>query len=246
MFQHPRDAKQNELFGIALKGEVCISNLYSHPNCWLLKSTQLPVGYPAGFTFPPDKHANRATYEGRGWCFCESSVGNLVKNSLYVLDLGLFSGTKKKFADPYGDDVTRECRAVRSAPLAPPAFDAILETKSFTSKNADLDKVKALYAGAFEQRIGQAVELTFSGLRWGDAEVKVLCQALHAAKALLSLNLGYNAIEAEGMAALAACLREGAAPKLERLVLWGNPGPSEAAKKALEEAREGLDVKVNM
>ena len=67
MFQWPRDAKQDELFGIALKGEVCISNLYSHPKCWLLKQTSLPVGYPAGFTFPPDTHANQATYEGRGW-----------------------------------------------------------------------------------------------------------------------------------------------------------------------------------
>ena len=93
MFQWPRDAKQDELFGIALKGEVCISNLYSHPETWLLKSTQLPVGYPSGFTFPADKHANRAPYDGRGWCFCESSVGNLVKTSNKVLDLGRFSGT---------------------------------------------------------------------------------------------------------------------------------------------------------
>jgi len=237
MFQWPRDAKQDELFGIALKGEVCISNLYSHPKCWLLKQTSLPVGYPAGFTFPADTHANQATYEGRGWCFCESSVGNLVKESSLVLDLGLFSGTKTKLWD-----VDDECRAGRSPPLAPPAFDAILETKSFTSKNADLDKVKALYAGAFEQRIGQAEKLLFNELGWGDAEVKVLSKALHAAKALTGLYLASNAITDEGMAALAACLREGAAPKLRDIRLYGNPGASEAAKQELEEAREGLRV----
>ena len=159
MFQWPRDAKQDELFGIALKGEVCISNLYSHPKCWLLKQTSLPVGYPSGFTFPPDKHANRATYEGRGWCFCESSVGNLVKDANMVLDLGRFSGTKTEF-----NTVIGECMVGRSPPLAPPAFDLLLETKSFPSKNADLDKVKSLYAGAFEQRIGQAEELLFERL----------------------------------------------------------------------------------
>ena len=156
-----------------------------------------------------------------------------------VLDLGLFSGTKTtliKFID--------ECKAGRSPPLAPPAFDAILETKSFTSKNADLDKVKALYAGAFEQRIGQAVELVFNQLGWRDAEVQVLSKALHAAKELRTLYLGGNAIQAEGMAALAACLREGAAPKLRGLYIGGNPGASEAAKKTLEEAREGLEVDI--
>ena len=136
--------------------------------------------------------------------------------------------------------VVAECRAGRSPPLAPAAFDAILETKSFTSKNADLDKVKALYAGAFEQRIGQAEELLFNRLDWGDAEVKVLCQALHAAKALKMLWLSGNAIQAEGMAALAACLREGAAPKLKTIVLFGNPGVSDAAMQELKEAREGL------
>ena len=237
MFQHPRDAKQNKLFGIALKGEVCISNLYSHPNCWLLKSTQLPVGYPAGFTFPPDKHANRATYEGRGWCFCESSVGNLVKQPDFVLDLWQFSGTKTDFYL-----VTKECGAGRSPPLAPQSFGTILETKSFTSKNADLDKVKALYAGAFKQRIGQAETLNFVNFGWGDAEVKVLSKALHAAKELKSLALYGNAIQAEGMAALAACLREGAAPKLQNLGIGGNPGVSGAAKQELKEAREGLRV----
>ena len=240
MFQWPRDAKQDELFGIALKGEVCISNLYSHPKCWLLKSTKLPVGYPAGFTFPPDKHANRATYEGRGWCFCESSVGNLVKYSYYVLDLGLLSGTTTEF---FGSDgVIAECKAGRSPPLAPPAFDAILETKSFTSKNTDLDNVKALYSRAFEQRIGQAATLGFNNLGWGDAEVQVLCQALHAAKELGELWLEGNVVTDVGMAALAACLREGAAPNLRQICLKGNPGVNKAAKQALEKEREGLRV----
>ena len=51
-----------------------------------------------------------------------------------------------------------------------------------------------------------------------------------------------NAITDEGVTALAACLREGAAPKLETIYLQGNEGVSEAAKQALREAREGLKV----
>ena len=36
---------------------------------------------------------------------------------------------------------------------------------------------------------------------------------------------------------IAPLLREGAAPKLRTIYVGGNPGVSEAAKKALEEAR---------
>ena len=99
-----------------------------------------------------------------------------------------------------------------------------------------------MYAGAFEQRIGQAEELHFGGLGWNDAEVKVLSKALHAAKAVTGLKLQDNRITAEGVAALAACLREGAAPKLREIYFRGNPGVSGAAKQALREAREGLQV----
>ena len=51
-----------------------------------------------------------------------------------------------------------------------------------------------------------------------------------------------NGIEAEGMAALAACLREGAAPKLQMIDLSDNEGVSEEVKQVLEEAREGVEV----
>ena len=55
-----------------------------------------------------------------------------------------------------------------------------------------------------------------------------------------------NAITDEGVTALAACLREGAAPKLETIYLQGNEGVSEAAKQALEEARETLVVRLKI
>ena len=177
----------------------------------------------------------QATYAGRGWCYEESCISNLVKSSSLVLDLGLFSGTKTDI-----DDVTKECSAGREPPHAPQEFNAIVETKSFTNKAADLETVKSLYAAAFELRIGQAKELLFNQLGWGDAEVAVLSKALHAAKDLKELNLNSNeAIGDEGAAALAAALREGAAPKLRELWLHGTK-VSRKAKQALRDAREGL------
>ena len=180
----------------------------------------------------------QATYEGRGWCYEESCISNLVKDSTLVLDLGLFSGTKTKLWD-----VAMECNAGREPPHSPQEFNLIVEKKSFTNKAADLETVKSLYAAAFELRIGQAKMLIFKGLGWGDAEAAVLSKALHAAKDLVELDLDRNpAIGDEGAAALAAALREGAAPKLREIALRYNEQLSEAAKQALREAREGLDV----
>ena len=180
----------------------------------------------------------QATYAGRGWCYEESCISNLVKNSMFVLDLGLFSGTKT-----FMFEVIDECKVGREPPHAPQDFNAIVETKSFTNKAADLETVKSLYAAAFELRIGQAKELRFDELGWGDAEVAVLSKALHAAKDLKELWLYSNpAIGDEGAAALAAALREGAAPKLRKLYL-SSTKVSKEAKQALKGAREGLEVK---
>ena len=179
----------------------------------------------------------QATYEGRGWCYEESCISNLVKDAWLVLDLGLFSGTKTDL-----DGVIEECNAGREPPHAPQEFDLIVEKKSFTNKAADLETVKSLYAAAFELRIGQAEVLRFGGLGWGDAEAAAVSKALHAAKDLEKLYLDGNpAIGDEGAAALAAALREGAAPKLKEISLHCCPA-SEAAKQALKEAREGLTV----
>ena len=131
----------------------------------------------------------QATYEGRGWCYEESCISNLVKDSMLVLDLGLFSGTKTGM-----EDVTHECKAGREPPHSPDSFNAIVEGKSFTNKAADLETVKSLYAAALELRIGQAEELSYAQLGWGDAEAAAVSRALHAAKELQELYLGHNNI----------------------------------------------------
>lgn len=98
--------------------------------------------------------------------------------------------------------------------------------------------VNALYKLTFEQ----AETLFFSELGWGDAEAEALSKELYAARALKKLFLNGNAIQCDGATAIAASLREGAAPKLKILNLAGNRGITEADKRALTGARSGLQV----
>lgn len=80
-----RTEQEAALFGRALSS---LSELYSHPHLFLLKLTRMPAGYPDGYTFPEGISPNKAEYRGRGWCFCESAMGNLIKDSNKALDLG--------------------------------------------------------------------------------------------------------------------------------------------------------------
>merc|ERR1719379_3238282 len=111
--------------------------------------------------------------------------------------------------------------------------------KSVASKTLYADKVKeSLYASV----LNQVEKIQFNELGWGDAEARVLSQALYEAKELRKLALNDNRIEDEGAKVLAASLKNGAAPKLKKIVLANNPGISAAAKQALMDAREGLQV----
>ena len=78
----------------------------------------------------------------------------------------------------------------------------------------------------------------------------MLSQALGAACSCEVLDLSFNLIDAKGVKALRACLRNGAAPKLKKIDLAGNPACAtqlEAAMvvTALCEARRGLVVNVS-
>ena len=98
--------------------------------------------------------------------------------------------------------------------------------------------VNGLYKLTFEQ----TETLYFSELGWGNAEAEALSKELYAATALKKLFLNGNAIQCDGATALAASLREGAAPKLKILNLAGNRGITEADRRALTGARSGLSV----
>jgi len=111
-------------------------------------------------------------------------------------------------------------------------------SKGFASKTANPDKVQGLYASV----LNQVEKIQFGELDWGDEEAGVLSQALYEAKELRKLSLNDNRIQDQGAKALAASLKDGAAPKLKKIILANNPGISAEAKQALMDAREGLQV----
>ena len=102
----------------------------------------------------------------RGWCFCQSSVSNLVKDYDFVLDLAKFDESVEDLGA-----VIKGCAAKRAPPLAPPVFKEDLSTKTFTSPKADRETVGNLYEKEFDEKLGEATELDYQGLQWTDADV---------------------------------------------------------------------------
>ena len=80
---------------------------------------------------------------------------------------------------------------------------------------------------------GKATELYYVNLRWGDAEAAQLAEVLAsgAAPRLEKLTLTGNEIGDEGCKALAAALKEGAAPSLKArdAPIATRPSPSHAS-----------------
>ena len=86
----------------------------------------------------------------------------------------------------------------------------------------------------------------FSEVGWGDADIKVLSQALSQTDSskskLKKLFLNGNKIGDEGAAALTGVLKAGSLPKIKIINLAGNKKMSEGAKATLRASREGLEV----
>ena len=173
----------------------------------------------------------------RGWCFCESSVSNLVKDYDFVLDLAKFDESVEELGD-----VIEGCAAKRAPPLAPPVFKEDLSTKTFTSPKADRETVANLYEKEFDEKLGEAIYLTYASLQWTDEDVVKLCGAIATGKLvkLEELYLFNNKIGDAGVAALAEVV--GKLPKLKALGLGGNPDISQQAKDALKAALSNCNV----
>lgn len=186
-----------------------LSRWYAHPKTIILKVTRLPEDYPKGFTFPEGITANQADYYDRGWCYCESSLCNLVKDFDYVLDLANLPPLVSTDAGEEVRIIARACRAGRAVPLLPATFSNALESKSFTSKKADLQVVSSIYAAGFETRMASAKQFNYTGLQWGDDQVSSLAEVLRGGGLALAeeLFLNMNRITDAGIATLASTIR---------------------------------------
>ena len=168
----------------------------------------------------------------RGWCFCESSVSNLIKSFVMVLDLGKFDEESMK----NWLAVSKGCRANRDPPLTPSEFRPELATKSFTSKNADEEMVNRLFEEEFNKRMGGVTMLRYSSLEWTDKAAVAVSKVIATGvlKKLEYLDLHYNQIGDAGVTALVEAAGKGTLPQLKSLHIEGNGTISLQAKDALK------------
>ena len=169
----------------------------------------------------------------RGWCFCESSVSNLIKSYVMVLDLGKFDEESMEDWHAFNEG----CIANRDPPLTPSEFRPELATKSFTSKNADEEMVNRLFEAEFNKRMGGVTQLNYSGMEWTDKEAVAVCKVIATGvlKKLEELFLYHNQIGDAGVMALAEAAGKGTLPQLKELYLRGNQ-IGDAGVMALAEA----------
>ena len=175
----------------------------------------------------------------RGWCFCESSVSNLIKDSALVLDLGKFDESMTDWLA-----VTARCAANRDPPLTPSEFRPELATKSFTSKNADEEMVNRLFEAEFNKRMGGMTQLRYATLKWTDKAAVAVSKVIATGvlKKLEILHLDDNQIGDAGVMALAEAAGKGTLTQLKYLYLWDNSTISQQAQDALKAALPDCEV----
>merc|ERR1712048_1017335 len=106
----------------------------------------------------PSTSVNSTPYEKRGWCFFESSVS--VAGAMMVLTV--------KDSDIANNEKS-------PVPVNPDRFDRLLRHKTFTSPNADMGLVSALYRRIFP-RLAQ--HETLKAAAWGDDEARDFLQSM--------------------------------------------------------------------
>jgi len=185
---------------------------------------------PSPLAAPIPDRRRRPPPRGRRTTF-ERAVSSLVKPS------SAFSW--RRLADPA---VVRKAAmrtgAYRDPPLLPEEFAARLARKRFTNGKSDCELVAGLYADTFAGAFGGATKLEFTMCGWGDDEVVQLAKALPFAEKARGLYLDMNPrIGGRGLDALAAALREGAAPRLEKLYMDQAHTAAAAGLRAACEAR---------
>ena len=214
-----RTQPEQAAFGTALK---TMGMWYAHRLTTTVILSELPPGWPRSAEAAP--FFPEGWLRGKGWPSFERAVSGMIKR-----------GTARSFRRIVDPAVPRSVVSTtyRAPPMHPREFAAELSRKVFTN-GADCEVVARLYADAFCTALGEARELEFRGLRWKDADVEAFAKVLPLLRHVETLDLSYNEIGTRGFAALAAAIREGAAPALKKFVFGGgsNEGDSTALKEA--------------
>ena len=200
-----RTEAEHARFGSALLG---INAWYGHRRTHvLLVNTALPRFAPSGAPY-----ANTQPYEGRGWCYAESTMSSMAKEACARIELSRLKGDVSKYWP--AEKLYLVGASERPPPIAPSAFRQRLGAGiwdgsiKFTNRG-DVDIVSSIYERAFLSEMSKAAGLSYSNLQWTDPHVATLATALayaheHGALAsLTALHLHSNEIGDDGCVALA-------------------------------------------
>jgi hypothetical protein len=211
---HQRDADgqrtkpEQAAFGTALK---TIGMWHAHRLTTTVILSELPPGWPRSAEDAP--FFPEGWLRGKGWHSFERAVSGMIKR-----------GTNSSFRRIVDPAVPRSgiwTSGYREPPMHPREFAVELSRKIF-SNACDCETVAKLYADTFRATLGEARMLEYSGLQWKDADAKAFAKVLPLLRRVETLDLSYNSIDTRGFAALAAAIREGAAPALKKFVFTGN------------------------
>ena len=211
-----RTEPEQAAFKTALK---TVNTWYAHRLTTTVILSELPPGWPRSAEAAP--FFPEGWLRGKGWPSFERAVSGMIKR-----------GTFYSFRRIVDSAVPRGVGGgYRAPPMHPREFAAELSRKVFTN-GADCEVVARLYADAFCTALGEARALEFSSLEWDDADAEAFATVLPLLRHVETLNLNANRIGTRGFAALAAAIREGAAPALKNFLFGGNDGDSTALKEA--------------
>ena len=196
-----RTEPEQAAFGTALK---TVNTWYAHRLTTTVILSELPPGWPRSPEAAP--FFPEGWLRGKGWPSFERAVSGMIKR-----------GTSTSFRRIVDPAVPRGIAGVgyRAPPTHPREFAAELSRKVFTN-GADCEVVARLYADAFCAALGEARVLQFKNLDWTDADAEAFAKVLPLLRRVETLDLQHNRIGTRGIAALAAAIREGAAPALKK------------------------------
>jgi hypothetical protein len=214
-----RTEPEQAAFKTALK---TVNTWYAHRLTTTVILSELPPGWPRSPEAAP--FFPEGWLRGKGWPSFERAVSGFIKRGS--------STSFRRIADPA---VPRGPAGLsggyRAPPMHPREFAAKLSRKVFTN-GSDCEVVARLYADAFCAALGEARVLAFKQLEWRDADAEAFAKVLPLLRRVKTLDLGFNHIGTRGFAALAAAIREGAAPALKKFDFFDNDGDSTALKEA--------------
>ena len=204
---HQKDANgqrtqpEQAAFGTALK---TMGMWYAHRLTTTVILSELPPGWPRSAEAAP--FFPEGWLRGKGWPSFERAVSGMLKKGV--------GGSFRRIVDPAVPRDVFAGSGYRAPPMHPREFAAALSRKVF-SNGDDCEVVARLYADAFNAALGEAWALAFSQLEWKDADADAFAKVLPLLRRVETLTLCTNKIGTRGFAALAAAIREGAAPALK-------------------------------